>query len=146
MSTTMDHKWAVQVSSNKEDYPTPIELFKKYDDEFHFNLDPCASPANAKCDRFFTYHDNGLAQDWGKAIVWMNPPYNDMLRWMNKAYLASRSGATVVCLVPSRTSTQWWHKYAIKGEIRFIEGRITFEGQTHNAPFCSSIVIFRPPA
>ncbi len=140
----MKHQLRVMSSSKKHDYPTPIDFYKKLDDEFHFTLDPCASPENAKCDRYFTYHENGLVQDWGKEIVWMNPPYGEIKKWMAKAYRASLAGATVVCLVPSRTSTKWWHNYAMMGEIRYVKGRITFEGEIYNAPFCSSIVIFRP--
>jgi hypothetical protein len=53
----------------------------------------------------------------------------------------------VVCLIPARTDTAWWHDYAAKGEVRFIRGRIKFVDQTGNgsnpAPFPSAIVIFR---
>ena len=135
----------VQTSSKKHDYPTPRKLYNELDDEFGFTLDPCASDSNHKCDQFYTYHDNGLIQDWSGEIVYMNPPYGDVSKWMAKAYRSCvEGGATVVCLVPSRTSTKWWHRYAMKGEVRYIKGRITFEGAKHNAPFCSSIIIFRP--
>ena len=52
-------------SSNTPEWATPKAFFKELDAEFHFNLDPCATPENAKCERFFTQKDNGLAQDWG---------------------------------------------------------------------------------
>lgn len=45
-----------------------------------FNLDAAASPHNAKCSRFFTVEDDGLAQPWGEwpdmGRVWCNPPYS----------------------------------------------------------------------
>jgi len=44
-------------------------------------------------------------------------------------------GATVVCLVPARTDTDWWHRYAIRGEIRFLKGRLKFGDAPHAAPF-----------
>ena len=53
-------------------------------------------------------------------------------------------GCTVVCLIPSRTDTIYWHRYAMKGEIRFIKGRIKFVGAKDTAPFPNAIVIFRP--
>lgn len=53
-------------------------------------------------------------------------------------------GATVVCLVPSRTDTEWFHEYALRGEIRFIRGRLKFNGAKNSAPFPSLLVIFRP--
>ena len=49
------------------------------------------------------------------------------------------------CLLPARTSTKRFHKYCVKGEIRFLEGRLKFQGAKSAAPFPSMIVIFRPP-
>ena len=75
---------------------------------------------------------------------WMNPPYGrDIARWIEKAYRESLKGITVVCLVPARTDTAWWHDYCMKGEIRFVRGRIKFVGCKNDAPFPSAIVIFR---
>ena len=73
----------------------------------------------------------------------MNPPYGRVLGlWMKKAYESSLEGALVVCLIPSRTDTRYWHDYAMKGEIRFIRGRLKFGGQ-NSAPFPSAVVIFK---
>ena len=55
-------------------------------------------------------------------------------------------GATVVCLVPARTDTAWWHDYSMKGEIRFLRGRVKFvnrKGTGDSAPFPSAIIIFK---
>lgn len=124
------------------EFPTPPDFYHKLDSEFHFTLDPCATVENAKCQKFFTKADNGLAQDWGKEIVFMNPPYNTVKDWIKKAYYSSLRGATVVCLIPSRTDTSWWHDYCMKGEIRFIRGRLKFCGKD-SAPFPSAVIIFR---
>lgn len=62
-------------SSDKEDWATPQDFFDSLNEEFHFNLDPCADPENAKCDRFFTKEENGLSKDWGGSCVFCNPPY-----------------------------------------------------------------------
>ena len=62
---------------------------------------------------------------------------------MKKAYESSLEGAKVVCLVPSRTDTVWWHEYAVKGEISFIRGRLKFGNSKQPAPFPSAIVIFK---
>jgi phage N-6-adenine-methyltransferase len=103
------------MSSRTEEWPTPKDFFLKLNEEFHFTLDPCATVKNAKCDRFFTKADNGLIQDWGSDRVFMNPPYGSVIGdWMAKAYHSSLAGATVVCLVPARTDTAWWHDYAMK--------------------------------
>ena len=63
---------------------------------------------------------------------------------MRKAYKSSLSGTTVVCLVPARTDTKWWHEYAMKGEIEFIRGRLKFGDAKNSAPFPSAVVVFRP--
>lgn len=132
----------VHFSSKTDLHETPKEFFDKLNEEFHFEIDVCALPSNAKCQKYFTPEQNGLEQDW-KGICWMNPPYGrEIGKWMKKAYESSLSGATVVCLVPSRTDTQWWHNYAMKGEIRFIKGRLKFGGAKNSAPFPSAVVIF----
>jgi site-specific DNA-methyltransferase (adenine-specific) len=64
-------------SSATDLWATPQDLFDELDYIFHFTLDPCATPENTKCRRYFTKEDDGLAQDWGTHRVWMNPPYGD---------------------------------------------------------------------
>ena len=136
----------VHFSSETIEWPTPIEFFEKLNSEFSFTLDPCSTHENAKCIKHFTRDDDGLSQSWNDETVFMNPPYGrEISKWMKKAFdSCNQSGATVVCLVPSRTDTKWWHEYAIHGEIRFIKGRLKFGGCKDNAPFPSALVIFRP--
>ena len=131
-------------TSNTDEWPTPQNLFDLLDLEFGFTLDPCCTNESAKCERFFTLKENGLLQDWHNDNVFMNPPYSEVSLWMRKAYGSAQEGATVVCLIPSRTDTRWWHDYAMKGEIRVIKGRLRFGDATENAPFPSCVVVFRP--
>lgn len=134
----------VHFSSASDDWPTPQDFFDKLHAEFNFTLDPCSDEKNHKCETFFTREDDGLAQDWTEHTVWMNPPYGRAIgHWMKKAYESSEAGATVVCLVPARTDTRWWHEYAMKGEIRFIRGRLKFGGHAHSAPFPNAVVVFK---
>ena len=131
----------VHYSSLKSDWETPAEVFDPLNKEFGFDLDVCANYDNRKCLRFFNPYNNGLSQKW-EGTCWMNPPYGrEIGKWVKKAY--ESSGVTVVCLLPSRTDTTWWHDYCMKGEIRFIRGRIKFVGAANSAPFPSAIVIFR---
>ncbi len=134
----------VHFSSNTDLWETPQDFFDRLNDEFGFELDVCALPENAKCPRFFTPEDDGLQQEW-KGICWMNPPYGRQIgNWVRKAYESAQNGATVVCLLPARTDTRWWHEYCMKGEVRFIRGRLKFGGSKNSAPFPSAIVIFAP--
>ena len=73
----------------------------------------------------------------------MNPPYGRVIgTWMQKAYQESRKQNTVVvCLIPARTDTAWWHNYAMRGEIRLVRGRLKFGGCKNCAPFPSAVVI-----
>ena len=130
-------------NSKKQEWETPIELFNPLNNEFHFTLDVCADEYNKKVNRYFSEKENGLLQDWSNDICWMNPPYKKTNIWLKKALEESEKGATVVCLVPSRTNTNWWHNYCMKGEIRFIKGRPKFKGCTHGLPQPLSIIIFR---
>ncbi len=133
------------LSSASAVWGTPQGFFDDLHREFRFEVDVCALPDNAKCPRYFTADDDGLAQAWAPAVCWMNPPYGrDVGRWMAKALEASRRGATVVALVPSRTDTRWWHENAVRGEVRFVPGRLRFGGSDVGAPFPSAVVVFRP--
>lgn len=138
---------SVHFSSETDLWATPQSFFDKCVERFGpFGLDVCASADNAKCARYFTAEQDGLAQDW-RGTCWMNPPYGrEIGKWMRKAYESSLSGATVVCLVPARTDTAWWHDYAVKGDIEFIRGRLKFGGSPNSAPFPSALVVFRPQA
>lgn len=129
-------------TSNTDLWATPQDFFDKLNEEFNFELDVCANDENAKCDRYFTRETDGLKQDW-TGVCWMNPPYGrEIGKWVKKAYESSLNGATVVCLVPARTDTKWWHEYCMKGEIRLVKGRLKFGGSKNSAPFPSAVVIF----
>jgi phage N-6-adenine-methyltransferase len=129
-------------SSDSAEWSTPDDLFRELDEVFHFDLDACASASNCKCERYFSKDDDALVRSW-QGTVWMNPPYGRHIeRFMRKAYEESIRGATVVCLVPARTDTAWWHRYARKGQVHFLRGRLRFGGAASSAPFPSAVVIF----
>ncbi|MCC6678637.1 MAG: adenine methyltransferase [Phycisphaerales bacterium] len=136
---------SVHFSSGSDDWSTPRDLFNLLDAEFKFDLDVAASKKNAKCPRFFTQKQDGLVQEWA-GVCWMNPPYGRAIgEWVRKASESARAGATVVCLLPARTDTRWWHMYVTRAsDVRFVRGRLKFGASTAGAPFPSAIVIFRP--
>lgn len=139
----------VHFSSLTGEWSTPRSLFDQLDTEFHFTLDVCANSDNAKCEKFFSPEDNALFQKW-RGVCWLNPPYGrEVGRWLGKAVDAARNGATVVCLLPARTDTKWFHEYCtLSNDIRFIRGRLYFTNRSKAgpAPFPSMIVVFRGPA
>jgi phage N-6-adenine-methyltransferase len=140
-------KRSVHFRSEKQTWGTPQEVFDAWDARFHFTVDVCALPENAKCVRYFTPDQDGLQQDWGGEVCWCNPPYGKAIAaWVRKAYEASKAGALVVCLLPSRTGPAWWQTYVLPyAEIHYLPKRLRFVGARKNAPFDSAVAIFRPP-
>jgi phage N-6-adenine-methyltransferase len=137
-------KRSVHFHSDTDQWSTPDDLFDDLDVVFHFTIDVCADATNAKCQTYFTKEMDGLKQRWD-GICWCNPPYGrDIIRWVQKAFEASLYGACVVCLLPARVDTRWWHEYVTAAtDIRFIKGRLKFGSQRNSAPFPSAIVVFR---
>jgi site-specific DNA-methyltransferase (adenine-specific) len=130
-------------TSNTPEWATPQWLFDELNKEFNFDLDPCSTHENAKCERHYTKEDDGLSKSWG-GRVFCNPPYGkEIAKWVKKAYEES-SHADVVMLIPARTDTKWFHNYIYgKAEIRFIKGRLRFGDGKTDAPFPSMIVIYK---
>lgn len=140
----------VLFSSNKDDWATPAYIFDPLNQRFKFTLDVCATNENTKCERFLSEASDGLSFNWDGHTCFMNPPYSQIKKWMEKAYeeFIRGVGTTVVCLVPARTDTKWFHDYVwhYASSIEFFKGRITFEGASHGAPFPSCLVIYDPAA
>lgn len=50
-------------------------------------------------------------------------------------------------LIPARTDTKAFHDYIYgKAEIRFVRGRLKFNGTNNSAPFPSMVVVYREKA
>jgi len=133
-------------SSESNEWATPDEFYNMLDRRYHFTLDPAGTDENHKCEKYFTEADDGLSRSWGGHNVFMNPPYGRGIgKWLKKAYDESRKIDTiVVCLIPSRTDTKYWHDYCMKAnEIYFVKGRLKFGDATAGAPFPSAIIVFR---
>lgn len=166
----------VLFSSANDAWATPQGFYNLLNEEFNFTLDPCATAENAKCNRFYTAEDDGLAQFWDGETVYVNPPYSHIKAWAEKCVIATLTWekfATVVLLIPSRTDTQYWHRWVMRAaEVRFVKGRLIFGtdeywawlweqptierggkpkpnslyhkyGKRNSAPFPSAVAVFR---
>jgi phage N-6-adenine-methyltransferase len=142
MRTSLDDTWS-----------TPRDFFDKLHTEFNFTLDAAALRSSAVVpnylgpDHEYDWRHDALTVEWAGAseggAVWLNPPYGrEIAKFMNKANEESKKGITVVCLVPSRTDTNWWWDNVIMHEVRFVKGRLKFGGQGP-APFPSAVVVMR---
>jgi phage N-6-adenine-methyltransferase len=130
-----------------DEWPTPPEVFDLLAAQFGpFDLDPAATPENAKAPMFYTTADDGLSQRW-KGRVWCNPPYSrgQPPRWLAKAIAETASGNAelVVCLVRAATGSRWWRQaMAAKPLERHWPERIKFVGAKSRAPFDSAVLVF----
>jgi site-specific DNA-methyltransferase (adenine-specific) len=117
---------------------TPGFLKQQIREEFGDFFDPC--PNNPNFD--------GLSLEWHKIskIVYVNPPYSrgNISNWVKKCHKEYENGCTVILLIPSYTDTLYFHKYIYGiAELRFIKGRLKFEGYNKKASFPSMLCIFR---
>lgn len=129
--------------SSFQNWGTPRWLFRELDREFSFKLDAAASKDNALCKNFFTKEDNALERDWFSfGSVFCNPPYNNMMAWVKKAYLESLRGSLVVMVVPGNTSTRWFHEWVLgKAEIRFVKGKVKFVGPCKGGAIWPTLIL-----
>ena len=88
------------------DYYTPKWLFDAM--ALEFDLDVCAPAGGVPwipAKRWFSELDDGLAQNWGGKLVWMNPPFSGPRPWVDK-FIANNNG--IALLVVSRS--KWFAK------------------------------------
>lgn len=131
--------------SESMEWETPKDLYDDLDNEYHFDLDPCCTDANAKCELHYTVRQNGLTKDWSGHRVFCNPPYGRAIAcWVKKCYEESLKPDTlVVMLIPARTDTAYFHDYIYhRAKLIFIRGRLHFNDAKNGAPFPSMLVVF----
>lgn len=133
-------------TSERLDWETPQAFFDLVNEEFNFTLGAAATPANAKCEAFWSEAEDALVQRWD-GVVWCNPPYGRQIgRWIEKGFDEAQLGSTVVMLIPARTDTAYWHDVVMRAaEVRLIRGRLVFgRGEAaSNAPFPCALIVFR---
>lgn len=132
----------------RDDWETPLWLFKLIDEVFGFDCDVAASDDNHKVERFITEEMDALSLTYWGYRNWCNPPYSRWAEFAERALFQTRFCQTTVMLIPPRPDTIAWHRYCMQAdEIIFIEGRISFlldgeEKKGNGAGSC--LVVFRP--
>ena len=120
MRTSLDDTWT-----------TPKSFFDAVNKEFNFGLDAAALQASTLVpDNWYgpdhpdTSRRDALVREWHTDTdkpIWFNPPYGRVIKqWVAKAAQEAWVGGVVVCLVPARTDTAWWHDHCIMHEVRFL--------------------------
>ena len=126
-----------RTKNSKDRFETPMYIVRLLErflsryfkiKDFKITLDPCASPNNAKCILFYIKEIDGLSFSWEGHKVFVNPPYNNKVEWLEKAYLEGlKENTIVVVLIPVATSTEYFRKLCWKAKlILFVQGRIQF--------------------
>lgn len=139
------------LTSNSYEWYTPLYLFNELNEQFNFELDPCADKTNRLgLKYFYTKEEDGLLKDWSKFnSIYINPPYGrNISKWVEKAYntfIKSNHSIDIVLLLPARTDTKWFHNYLVNEfcSVYFIKGRLRFYPSNNPAPFPSMICIFK---
>lgn len=135
-------------------WQTPTSLYLKLHEEFVFTLDPCCLRHTAKCQKFYTPRENGLAQSWAGERAFVNPPYSKAGDWVQKCWQETQAPDTLAALLlHANTDTKWFHSLVLEdptgerthnaSEIRFVKGRVAFiiDGHRGEAPPKPSIII-----
>ena len=91
----------------------------------------CSSDLFPSHDMRITPDKDGLLIEWGQRN-YINPPYSRKLKeaFVKRAIEESKKGKLCVMLLPVSTSTVLFHDFIQPNakEIRFVRGRIAFEG------------------
>lgn len=123
----------LQKTRGPDHWSTPPETYDELNREFGFTFDPCPL----------------MSDEDGRKIKWIgrvfcNPPYSHIPDFLKKGlfHLASGDCEVLVYLVPARTDTAWFHEFCLKGEVRFLRGRLRFGKAKSSAPFPSMVVVF----
>ena len=141
---------------SNDSWETPQYLFDQLNEEFHFDVDLCATQENTKCKEYGIDYLNDRFSNPPYGFYWisgrrqtafMNPPYSNPLPFVQKAWEDSKY-CKIVMLLPVRTSTRWWKifyysdnfirqevndRYRVNGygpkpgaEVRFLPKRVAF--------------------
>lgn len=123
-----------------------------------FTLDVATAAHNAKCARYFTCEQDGLAQDWSGERIWCNPPYSDLGPWIRKAWESWTATDGIVMLLPAnRTEQSFWQLMVepfrdrggsplstefLSGRMRFLKPGQTAVGPNQRPPFGCVLLVW----
>jgi phage N-6-adenine-methyltransferase len=137
---------------SRQDYGTPPELIQAVKERLHikdFGIDLAAGMDNAQATVWFNEEQDSLAQNWakdlGKDWGWLNPPFSNIEPWVMKASQESNNGAHIVMLVPASVGANWWRHWVEPWAYQsFLNGRLTFVGETTPYPKDCALLLYTP--
>lgn len=136
------HDRKVIFSSESDEWSTPSNIFIALNQQYGFTLDPAASKENHKCPKFYDKSDDGLSKSWKDERVFLNPPYSETKKWIEKCLQEKDNAQIIVLLIAARTDTQAFHNLLSQStKLVLIRGRLKFNNSKNSAPFPSCIVV-----
>ena len=121
-------KCQVFLSKKTDHWKTPSNIYEQVRSLGLY--DPCP---------YMSEQDN-LHRDWERSNF-VNPPYSQLLAWINKSIEQARKGKSCLLLIPARTDTKAFKAlWEYGAHIYFIKGRLKFNDY-NTAPFPSMLVL-----
>ncbi|WP_442678327.1 DNA N-6-adenine-methyltransferase [Sphingomonas sp. ASY06-1R] len=137
--------WGQVDRENRDSRFTPTDFLANIYAAFgEIDVDPCGSvlsPVIAHRRILLSEGGDGLVDDWAGRVAFVNPPYSELIKWLRRAHDQWRAGKveTVVCLVPVRTDSAWFHDtLSADADIYLLQGRVKFldpGGKSQHTPF-----------
>lgn len=133
-----------------DDRFTSPDFIRAVEESFgEIDFDPCwheASAVRPKAYLDVRQGHNGLRDAWYGRLIFVNPPWSAQDKWVKRAYSQWKSGnvKTVVCLVPAKTETKFFHNTLInEADLYFIEGRPLFfkKAGTYQATMVATMLV-----
>lgn len=129
---------------SRQDYQTPGEFLDAVRRRLGisaFAVDLAASRENTVAEKFYTQEESGLSNSWiHDGWNWLNPPFEKIEPWVQRAYYTSRTGARTAVLIPAGVGSNWWRRWVHgKAFVLLLNGRITFVGA--DAPYPKDCVL-----
>lgn len=130
--------------STTHDWDTPNSVVKAVHRVIpEFDLDPSASTTSEIVAKT-RYFSDGLSKPWfGK--VWLNPPYAELGRWVQKASASIIGGncSLVIGLIPARTDTAYFQNLVLGvADIIFLPSRLRFGKASGTARFSTVLAVW----
>jgi phage N-6-adenine-methyltransferase len=138
---------------SKQDYQTPPEFLEAVLRYLHiadFTIDLAASAQNAVTARYYSQEENALAlhHRWnvGPGWAWCNPPFGHIEPWVQRAAYEQREcGAQIAMLLPAGVGSNWFKRWGHeKARVIFLNGRLTFVGETTCYPKDCLLLLYSP--
>lgn len=120
----------------RQEWETPDDFFGVVNQEFDFQIDVCATKANAKCKFYHSLYDDGIdalkdgtpwiMPDEGILSAWCNPGFSKPGPWVRKACREAMKSPSAVVVVMGliSPSTEWWRRWvSLSYSVRLIGGK-----------------------